>query len=128
MYLVACSKFIESNSSWFGLLKLTQTLSTAVSITNISASRSFANLALDLSLSITAATPCNDPSSFSITGIPPPPTVITIVPLSTKFLTVSSSTIFFGWGEATTLLYPLPASSTKVNPFSDDIFSASSFV
>ena len=55
-------------------------MSTAVKISNISASISFASNAADLSLSITAAIPFN-PFFVLITGIPPPPTAITIFPL-----------------------------------------------
>ena len=118
---------ISSNSFWSGLLKLIQTLSTAVKIKRKSAFNSDASSALDLSLSITASTPTNLPFLLT-TGIPPPPTVITVSPASTILLIASISTMCNGFGEGTTFLYPLPESSTKVNPFSLSNSSAFSFV
>ena len=90
--------------------------STAVNIIKKSASKSLANVALAKSLSITALAPLKWFPSL-ITGIPPPPQAITTLPESAKLLIVSISTILFGFGEATTLLYPLPASSTTLIPF-----------
>ena len=57
--------------------------------------------------------PSREPSQFSITGIPPPPHVMTMVE-SQSCLTDSISTILRGIGEATTLLQPRPASSFMV--------------
>ena len=53
-----------------------------------------------------------------MTGMPPPPTVITMMPSLISALTVSSSTISFGRGEATTRRQPRPASSTTLQPIS----------
>ena len=54
------------------------------------------------SLSITAATPESVPSASSITGMPPPPTVITIKPRLSRSLMMSISMILTGRGEGTT--------------------------
>ena len=69
---------------------------------------------MHLSLSITASTPHNN-SILSVftTGIPPPPTAITILSLSTSCLITFFSIMSIGSGEGTTLLYPRPASSTN---------------
>ena len=85
-------------------------MSTAVKISNISASISFASNAADLSLSITAAIPFN-PFFVLITGIPPPPTAITIFPLRSNSEITFFSIIAFGIGDGTTLLNPRPESS-----------------
>ena len=67
------------------------------------------------SLSITQSIPTFYPFS-SITGIPPPPQQIGITFYSTSALIASISTILFGYGEATTMRYPLPESSLTVYP------------
>ena len=61
-----------------------------------------ARRALDKSLSITASIPTNLLFLF-ITGIPPPPQAITILPSSNKSLIESSSIMSVGLGEATVL-------------------------
>ena len=53
---------------------------------------------------MTPLRPSRIPPSFSITGIPPPPEAITIVPESTRDLMASVSAILIGSGEGTTLL------------------------
>ncbi|KAF5039274.1 hypothetical protein DSECCO2_545660 [anaerobic digester metagenome] len=113
MYFSASSIVITDKSSWFGFLKLIDAFSTSVRIIRMSASMSSASLSAAKSLSITAATPFKEPSSFSITGIPPPPHA-TVIVVSHSVLIVPISTILSGIGEATTLLHPLPASSFTV--------------
>ena len=54
--------------------------------------------------------------SSSITGMPPPPTPMTMKPALTRVLMASASTIFTGRGEATTRRQPRPASSTTAQP------------
>jgi hypothetical protein len=66
--------------SLIGLPKSRATFSTAVEIRRRSAWISCANKLLAKSLSITAAVPTYWPSPLSITGIPPPPTVMTTTP------------------------------------------------
>ena len=68
----ASAMVIVSISAWSGLPKFTQTFSTAVRMTSMSAPKSAANLAEERSLSMTAGTPSYRPS-FSNTGTPPPP-------------------------------------------------------
>ena len=63
-----------------------------------------------------------------MTGIPPPPQAITITSFKTNSLITFFSKISIGLGDGTTLLYPLPASSTKIKPFSLAILSASSLL
>ncbi len=65
------------------------------------------------SLSITAAIPSTEPSSFSITGTPPPPQATAMVE-SHNLLIVSTSIILSGIGDGTTLLHPLPESSLMI--------------
>lgn len=81
-----------------------QTNYTSVRIKNISAFTFCASIFPALSLSITASDPFNRPFSDLITGIPPPPLAITIIPLLTKHFIASSYSIPYGSGEATTLL------------------------
>ena len=94
------------------------TFSTAVEISNRSALSNWANKLQAKSLSITAAVPLNWRSPRSITGMPPPPTAITITPVSTRALIGSNSTTSTGSGEATTRRQPRPASSTTSQPMS----------
>ena len=68
----ASAMVIVSISAWSGLPKFTQTFSTAVRMTSMSAPKSAASLADERSLSMTAGTPSYRPS-FSNTGTPPPP-------------------------------------------------------
>ena len=75
------------------------------------------NNALVLSLSI-ASIPLKPSCCSLITGIPPPPAAITSVSFFNKCFNTSNSIIEMGCGEGTTRLYPLPASSTNINPFS----------
>ena len=71
---------------------------------NKSAPTNSDNVWLAKSLSITASTPVkNLVSESSTTGIPPPPAVITTVPVAIKFLTVFTSLMPTGFGEGTTL-------------------------
>ena len=79
----------------------------------VSAFTKEAILANAKSLSITPSTP-SYVLFFSIIGIPPPPPVITIVPLSTFSLMALIPIKSIGFGEGTTFLYPLPESSTIV--------------
>ena len=68
-------------------------------------------------LSITASIPLKPSCCSLITGIPPPPAAITSVSFLISVLILSNSIIEMGCGEGTTRLYPLPASSTNINPF-----------
>ena len=58
-----------------------------------------------------------------MTGIPPPPAATTTWPSFKRVRIVSISLMSTGFGEATTLRQPRPASSLKVAP----LFSASAF-
>ncbi len=82
---------------------------------NLSAFTLAANKAKAKSLSITPSTP-SKPSAVSIVGIPPPPPQITQFLASTDFLIPSIPMKLTGFGLGTTLRYPLPASSTIVEP------------
>ncbi|SGA30463.1 Uncharacterised protein [Chlamydia abortus] len=97
---------------WFGLLKLIITLSTAVKTTKQSALTNDANFDKAKSLSITPSTGVIKPFLSLIVGIPPPPPTTTIAPFSTAALIWLIPTKSNGKGDATTFLYPLPASST----------------
>ena len=79
------------------------------------------------SLSITASTPVKLPFASFTTGIPPPPAATTTCPSFNKVRMVLISLISTGFGEATTLRQPRPASSLKVAPdFSASAFASSS--
>ncbi len=92
------------------------TFSTAVEIIKTAAPSFVASIPDAWSLSITAFTPLNLLSLSTTTGMPPPPTAITVKPEFTRFLMASISIMLFGIGEGTTLLYPLPASMFITQP------------
>ena len=85
--------------------------------TKISAFTNSANFSAAKSLSTTASTPFKVFKTLvRTTGIPPPPTAITIAPDSTSVTISRLSTISTGAGEATTRRYPRPESSAISQP------------
>ncbi len=105
-----------------------QIFSTAVLIKYKSAFNCCASRPLARSLSMTAYTPANSRNSpfvLWITGMPPPPTAITMLPAATNVRIASSSITRNGMGEATTRRQPRPESSTTFQP-SFSYFRASS--
>ena len=103
IYCIASLTVMCLKACCSGLPKLTQTFSTSVSMSSTSVSMSSARVSAARSLSMTAATPVRDPSIFSITGMPPPPAVTTMVESQRRF-TESISAILLGVGEATTTM------------------------
>jgi hypothetical protein len=86
-YFLASERVIRSSHFWSGFPKFNPTFYTAVEIKNRSAPINCANRLLAKSLSITAAIPRSVRSPISMTGIPPPPTVITTTPAPIKVFT-----------------------------------------
>lgn len=79
---------------------------------------SSASLEAAKSLSMTASIPRKRFKTLVLTtGMPPPPTAITMAPFSAKSLMVRFSTISMGLGEGTTRRQPRPASSLTVQWF-----------
>ena len=112
----ASAAVISATARSSGVPKSIRTVGTPVTITRAWAPTASAMRSAAKSLSITASTPRQAPSSDRTTGMPPPPPATTTYPAPDRAEMAPASMGAIGRGEGTTRRYPRPASSVMAHP------------